>query len=213
MTDGEQSSTSNGSNAEPEDLASQAAKVPLYKHFPSSIAVITSWTEGHNGNAMACEWTMNISYHPFLVLSLIEAGDCTHQLISESGQFGVNIVSADQAAIVNAVGRSSGWQGPKLQSTALAGQIYPARKIAAPMLRGCVLNLECLVERTISFGDYTGFVGRVVAGRANAAATPLIYFRGAYHRMGDLIPKPEAVPAEPVALSAAQQPAHAEAGA
>lgn len=197
------------------------AKVPLYKHFPSSIAVITSWAEGHNENAMACEWTMNISYQPFLILSLIEPADYTHQLISESGQFGVNIVSADQAGIVNAVGRSSGWQGPKLQSPALAGQTYPAKKIKVPMLRGCVLNIECVVERTIPMGDYTGFVGRAVAGRANSVATPLIYFQGRYFRMGDLIPKPQietpdapvVAPAEPFESHAVQAAIDADGGA
>lgn len=200
MTDGQKSSASGEVDTRSETGAAPVAKVPLFKHFPSAIAIITSWAEGHHENAMACEWTMNISYQPFLVLSLIEPEDYTHKLISESGQFGVNIASADQAEIVNAVGRSSGWKSSKLQSPALAGQTYPGKKIKAPMLRGCVLNLECVVERTIPMGDYTGFVGRAVAGRSNAAATPLIYFQGKYHRMGDLIPKPEI---EGVAASAA----------
>ena len=78
-----------------------------------------------------------------------------------------------------------------MENPALAGKTYPGRKIKAPMLRDCVLNLECVVEKTIPMGDYTGFVGRAVAGRSNSSATPLVYFQGKYFRMGDLIPKPE----------------------
>lgn len=162
-------------------------KVPLHKYFASSITLITSAAPGRTPNVMACEWTMNVSYQPLLVLALVERADYTHELITASGEFGVNRCSSTQTALVDFAGRNTGWKVDKIAAPEFAGLTYQAKKIGAPMIRGCVLNLECKVEQTVEIGDYTAFVGRAVTGRREDGADPLMYFQGKYFHIGDAI--------------------------
>lgn len=162
-------------------------KVPLHKYFASSITLITSAAPGRTPNVMACEWTMNVSYQPLLVLALVERADYTHELITASGEFGVNRCSSAQTGLVDFAGRNTGWKVDKLDAPEFAGLVYQGKKISAPMIKGCVLNLECVVEQTTEIGDYTAFVGRAVAARRDDEADPLVYFRGKYFHLGDAV--------------------------
>jgi flavin reductase (DIM6/NTAB) family NADH-FMN oxidoreductase RutF len=172
------------------DLHRLSAALPLYRYFATTVALITSYLEGRGANVMACEWTMNVSYRPLRIMSLIQRGDYTHELITESGEFGVNLCSADQAAMSSYAGNTSGRDGRKLDAKIFAGCQYPAKKIKAPMLRGCVLNLECVVDQTFEIGDHTAFIGRAVAGRRSNGRQPLLYHQGRYFRLGEPVQRP-----------------------
>jgi flavin reductase (DIM6/NTAB) family NADH-FMN oxidoreductase RutF len=165
--------------------------IPLHRYFATTVALITSYVEGKGSNVMACEWTMNVSYQPLRVMSLIDHDTFTHELIAASGEFGVHLSSADQASLSHFAGSNHGRDLPKLDQPAFADRVYPGKRIKAPMLRGCVLSLECLVEQTIEIGQHTGFIGRAVAGRVNRELAPLLYHQGQYFRLGDVIPKPQ----------------------
>lgn len=182
-------------------MTTPAAKVPLYKYFASSITLLTSAADGRGANVMACEWTMNVSYQPLRVMAMVEHADLTHELITASGEFGVNLCADDQSEMVTLAGRNSGRDLAKLDHEQFAGRTYPGARIKAPMLRGCVLNLECVVERTVEIGGYTAFIGKAVAGRANPRARPLLYFQSRFFQMGD-----EAVAAPPAKPDEAVEP-------
>jgi flavin reductase (DIM6/NTAB) family NADH-FMN oxidoreductase RutF len=169
--------------------------LPLYRYFTSTVALITSGAAGSGTNVMACEWTFNVSYRPLRMMSLVKRGSYTHELISACGEFGVNMCSDEQAALASYAGNSHGREVVKLDDPLFAGKIYTGKRIGVPMLRGCVLNLECVVESTVEIGEHTGFVGRAVAGLANRSKQPLLYNRGRFFRLGDLLSKPSA--AEP----------------
>jgi flavin reductase (DIM6/NTAB) family NADH-FMN oxidoreductase RutF len=167
------------------------SNIPLHRYFATTVALITSYVEGKGSNVMACEWTMNVSYQPLRVMSLIDHDTFTHELIAASGEFGVHLSSADQASLSHFAGSNHGRDVSKLDQPEFADRVYPGKKIKVPMLRGCVLGLECLVEQTIEIGNHTGFVGRAVAGRVNRELAPLLYHQGQYFHLGDLIPKPQ----------------------
>ena len=162
----------------------------MHKYFATTVALITSCADDHPPNVMACEWTMNISYHPLRVISVIDRRDLTYELITASGEFGVNLCSEQQAALSSYAGNVSGRNGSKLAAPVFAGQTYSAKRIQVPMISGCVLNLECVVEQTVELGDHTGFVGRVVAARINRRLRPLLYHQGKYFQLSETLTKP-----------------------
>jgi flavin reductase (DIM6/NTAB) family NADH-FMN oxidoreductase RutF len=176
-------------------VALPSARVPVQKLFATTVALITSQSPGRAANVMACEWTMNVCWEPLRIMSIVEQGDLTHELIAASGEFGVNMCAADQASLAHLAGSVSGRRVAKLSLPDVAARTYPGTRIGAPMIRGCVLNVECVVERTIEFDDYTGFIGRAVAVQTNEEALPLLYHRGAYWRLGEAIAKPTPRPA------------------
>lgn len=139
---------------------------------------------------MACEWTMTVSYRPLRIMAVVNQRDLTHELITAGGEFGVNFCSDQQAGLASYGGNASGHQEAKLTNPRFAEQIYAASKIKPPMLRGCILNVECVVEQSIVIGDYTAFIGRAVAGRANAKLKPLLYHQGKFFHLGEQISKP-----------------------
>jgi flavin reductase (DIM6/NTAB) family NADH-FMN oxidoreductase RutF len=138
---------------------------------------------------MACEWTMNVSWEPLLIVSLVYHEELTHQIISESNEFGVNLCSEQQAHLSHFAGSISGRECDKLADPVFSGITYPAAKIQAPMIHGCVLNAECVVEQAMEIGEYTAFVGRVVTCRVDPSLRPLLYHLGQYFLLGNSVTK------------------------
>jgi flavin reductase (DIM6/NTAB) family NADH-FMN oxidoreductase RutF len=163
------------------------------------VALITSAAEGIGHNVMACESTSTVSMRPLRILSVIERTCYTHELVTASGEFGVNLCADKQADLSSFAGNSHGRDVAKLADPRFAEHVYPAKRIGAPMLRGCVINLECVVEQTIDLGTHTGFVGRAVAGKVNRDARPLLYHQGRYFGLGAHIAKSAEAGREPAA--------------
>jgi flavin reductase (DIM6/NTAB) family NADH-FMN oxidoreductase RutF len=170
--------------------------LPIHKYFATTVALITSHSEERGSNVMACEWTMNVSWKPLRIMSVIDRNDLTNELIRARGEFGVNLCSDQQASLSNFVGNISGREIDKLASPLFSERVYPATRINVPMIRGCFLNAECVVEQTIEIGESTAFIGRALAVRINRKLRPLLYHQGMYFHLGEQIAKPKAVEAD-----------------
>lgn len=154
-----------------------------YRAFTTTCALIT--TNGPRGpNVMAAEWTFNVSYDPFLILIAIDPENRTHDMIRESGEFGVNLVTEEQIAAMGFAGHYSKSETDKLSSELF--ETVPARTIKAPMLKGSLLNAECRLVREVPLGDHTGFLGEVVSFSADPEGWPIVLHHGS-HRVGDRI--------------------------
>jgi flavin reductase (DIM6/NTAB) family NADH-FMN oxidoreductase RutF len=160
--------------------------------FATTVALLTSQVDGGLPNVMACEWTLNVCWRPLKIMCVVHSADLSHELISASGEFGMNLCADTQATLSHVAGSMTGRSLDKLADLAFAHATYPASRIRAPMIRGCVLNAECRVEQTVALGEYTGFVGRAVAMRVNPRLSPLVYHRGRYFELGSAIAKPGA---------------------
>jgi flavin reductase (DIM6/NTAB) family NADH-FMN oxidoreductase RutF len=167
----------------------QAANVPLHKYFASTVALITTHS-GEQSNVMTCEWTMNVCYRPLRIMSLIKKDDLTHAFIMDSHEFGVNICSDQQSQIAHFAGNTSGYSTDKLAHPLFRDKLTSPSRIKAPMIKGCILSAECVVEQTIDIHEYTAFIGRAVAVRLNAKEKPLIYHKGRFAHFGSWISKP-----------------------
>ncbi len=149
-----------------------------FRAFTTGCALIT--TDGPQGpNVMAAEWTFNVSYNPFLILVSIDPANRTHDLIHETREFGVNLVSEEQTAAMAFAGHYS-----KVDTDKLSSELFdtvPAKKIKAPMIRGSLLAAECRLIQEIPMGDHTGFVGEVVELSVDPDGKPLVLHRGSRH--------------------------------
>ena len=52
-----------------------------------------------------------------------------------------------------------------------------------PILAHCHANFECSIAYTYAGGDHVIFVGRVERMACDTSKRPLLYYRGAYHRL------------------------------
>jgi flavin reductase (DIM6/NTAB) family NADH-FMN oxidoreductase RutF len=154
--------------------------------FAEAVAIVTV-KKGDSLNAMTAAWTVPVSHRPTLVVVHIAPQRHTHDLVMESKEFGLSILADDQMELAQHAGTASGRRMDKFASGLLRSK--PATVIDTPVLEGCAVTMECKLEKAISMGDHTIFVGRVVAMERDAAKRPLVLHRGTYYRLGDSVGK------------------------
>jgi flavin reductase (DIM6/NTAB) family NADH-FMN oxidoreductase RutF len=154
------------------------------RYFATGVGLVTS-TGSQGTNVMAVEWTLHISYEPMLIAIFIHEGSSTYANIMETKEFGVNMSSDEQAALVNIAGSYSRKEINKLGISMF--KTYPGHRIKAPMIKGCVINAECIVISNHKIGDHVAIIGEVIDARFDGKKSPLIYHRGAYRKLGKKI--------------------------
>ncbi len=160
------------------------------KQFITNVGLITSY--GPNGNnIMACEWTHHISYNPGLIAVCVAPNKATHENISKTNEFGVNICATDQAVMASVAGGNSGKNVDKIKVLEELGfKFYKAKKIKTLMVEGAVLNIECKLMKQLDIGSHTIFIGEVQDAKKSEGKAPLAYHIGRYFKIGEQIQKP-----------------------
>jgi flavin reductase (DIM6/NTAB) family NADH-FMN oxidoreductase RutF len=155
----------------------------VHRYFATTVGMIT--TEGKHGrNVMAAEWTMQVSYEPMLIVIFIHDSP-TLWNIRDSGTFGVNIASDDQAELVNIAGGYSGTEVDKL-GIPCTFETYGGKLV--PLIKGCALNAECRVRSIQELGDHVMVVGETETATFDDKKSPLVYTRGNYRRIYGKLP-------------------------
>ncbi len=152
--------------------------------FAESVAIVTA-KRGDKVNAMTAAWTVPVSHRPALVVVHIAPQRFTHDMIVESKEFGLSILADDQVDLSQHAGTLSGRKLDKFASGILKSK--QSKVIEAPVLEGCAATMECKLEKAISMGDHTIFVGRVVALEKDPDKKPLILHRGVYYKLGETV--------------------------
>jgi flavin reductase (DIM6/NTAB) family NADH-FMN oxidoreductase RutF len=145
----------------------------LLNHGPT---VLVSSAHAGQQNVMAAAWNMPLDFEPAKVCVVIDKTTYTRALVEASGEFALNVPDRSMAAAAFAVGDCSGKDINKFKQWSLA--TFPARKISAPLLEGCIAWLECKVlpERHIQ-DRYDLFIGEVLAAWAEST----VFSEGHWH--------------------------------
>ena len=147
-------------DADPEEYDRLRRRV-LWK-MPSGLYVIGS-RAGERRNGMTANWATQLSFEPKLVGVAVEQSAVTHELITESAAFSLNIIDREDRAIVRKfvkpveVGTTTGEVGT------LNGFPYRDGPVTGtPILTQAVAWLECQVRQQVPCGNHTLFLGEVV---------------------------------------------------
>lgn len=148
-------------------------------HFATGVAVLTTRLGGEY-HGMTANAVCSVSLDPLLVLVCVDRSAHTHRYVVESGIFALNILANDQEHL-------SRWFASEERLTApdpLAGLPFRTGVTGAPLLEGCLANVDCRVIAQYDAGDHTIFVGRVEAAELDATDQPLVFYRGRYTSVG-----------------------------
>lgn len=85
----------------------------------------------------------------------------SHQVISRSDGFVVNVPSKDQVEIVDYCGTVSGREVDKFRACDLTP--FPSTKISSPGILEFPLNIECAIRKSVNLGSHSFFFGEIVA--------------------------------------------------
>jgi flavin reductase (DIM6/NTAB) family NADH-FMN oxidoreductase RutF len=154
--------------------------------FAESVTLITVEKDG-KPNAMTAAWVVPVSHRPPLVVVHIAPQRYTHDIIMETKEFGLCVLAEDQTEVSQHAGTVSGRNVDKFSGEIMKSK--PSKLISAPVLEGCAVTMECKLEKAISMGDHTIFVGRVVALDRDRTKKPLVLHRGTYFKLGESVGK------------------------
>ncbi len=141
-------------------------KEPTTALFPVPTVLVTSQLEGFRPNIITIAWTgiMN-SDPPVVYVAVRPMGRHSYELIKKSGEYAINIPSADQVRVVDYCGTVSGKDEDKFAGAGLTP--VAASRIKAPLIAECPVNIECRVRQVIPLGSHDVFVGDVLAVHFN----------------------------------------------
>ena len=150
-------------------------------------------------NVMTAAWTGIVCTEPTLVYVSIRPTRYSNELIRQTGEFVINVPTAQLAKAVDLCGVKSGRDVNKFR---LAG-LTPVQcsSIGAPQIAEAPVSLECKVKEITSFGTHDMFLAEVLAINVDDAlinktgafdlqkAGLLAYAHGFYYALGKKIGK------------------------
>lgn len=124
--------------------------------------------DGEN-NVLAVGYCGNCSYDPPMVMVGIVPTRYSYKMIKESGCFVVNLVDRSYQETFDYLGSHSKRDEDKL--TARNVKLQNGKKVNAPILPDCPVNIECTVVNSIVTGSHEMFIGKVEYVHADAKIT------------------------------------------
>jgi flavin reductase (DIM6/NTAB) family NADH-FMN oxidoreductase RutF len=151
----------------------------VMRHWASTVTIITTRADGSIYGLTATAFS-SLSVQPPMVFVSIYRKTHTHPLIEQSGIFCVNFLAPGMTHL------SDRFAGRYPNEDRFAGVAYRSEATGSPVLDDALAYLDCRVVEALVTGDHTIFVGQVEAsGVQKPEQTPLLYFMGRYHAMGD----------------------------
>ncbi len=142
---------------------------PFRPVHPSPAALITSVSEDGKPNIITLGEIFNISVRePVIVGIAVAKARYSHELISATRQFVINLPTSSMFEIVDRCGTVSGREVDKFDAFGLTP--VPAEKVTPPMIAECPLNIECRVLDIQEVGDHDLFLGEAVAEHVSEEA-------------------------------------------
>ncbi|ADV65361.1 flavin reductase family protein [Desulfurococcus mucosus] len=132
---------------------------------PRPVYLVVSRSRGGRLNVMSASWVSPISDEPFLIAVSIWRGSLTHEYVSETGEFTVNVLGEEHLETAFKAGSVSGREVDKWGLLGL--KPYPSRHVSVPGVEGALGILECVVENRVPVGESTLFIAGVKAVRVN----------------------------------------------
>lgn len=172
---------------------------PVERLFPMPCPLVVGG-DLERADALAVAWINIVSSTPPTIAMGLRESRLTYELIRSSGSFTVNIARAEQAAIVDYFGVTSGRHTDKFAAADLT--LEPSAVVEAPLIAEFPYNLECRVTHEVPIGAYRVILGEIVEVHADesvladasgtvdiASLDPLVYIAGAreYRRLGEKV--------------------------
>ncbi len=163
-----------------------------------AVMVSCRGAEGEKPNIITVAWAGTVNSAPPMVSISVKRARFSHDLISRSGEFVVNLVDEKHCRELDFCGVKSGQQVDKFAEMKLT-PMEAVEMALAPAIRECPAYLSCRVKQVIPLGSHDMFLGEVVGvqvqerlfdpdGSLHLERAGLVcYDHGVYQRAGDVL--------------------------
>lgn len=142
--------------------------------FAAGVTVVTTFGDDGIPYGLTATAFTSVSIDPPLVLVCVDKQAESHQHFHTSRAFAVNFLALGQEELSRRFAVSGGDK---------FGGLNTSRGVSgAPLLADTAGYVDCRTVSVVEAGDHTVFIGQVEAAEARDLP-PLLYFRGAYHRL------------------------------
>lgn len=167
--------------------------------YPLPAVMVSCGDKEGNKNVLTAAWTGTICSDPAMAYVSIRKSRYSHHMITETGEFVINLTTEDLARATDYVGVKSGKDMDKfkvMNLTPVMGSLE-----YAPLIDESPVNIECTVEQVLELGSHDMFIGKVKSifvgekymdanGKFDLSkAKPLVYSHGQYYGTGKHIGK------------------------
>ena len=146
-------------------------------HFATGVTVVTTLDASGRPEGVTVNAFASLSLEPPLVLVCLARATRLLAIFESAGHFAVNVLSDRQRHLSLAFSRTD--------DDRFRDVPWGAWSSGAPILEGCVANIECARAGRHDGGDHVIMVGQVERISHDDTRSPLLFARGDYHRLGE----------------------------
>lgn len=167
--------------------------------YPVPAVMVSCARPGEKANIITVAWAGTICSDPVMVSISVRPERYSYDIIKDTKEFVINLVTKDLAYATDFCGVRSGRDVDKFEQTNLTR--LESEKISAPGIKESPLNMECVVKEIKHLGTHDMFIAQVVSvtvddkymdetGKFNLNSADLVaYSHGEYFVLGEKIGK------------------------
>jgi flavin reductase (DIM6/NTAB) family NADH-FMN oxidoreductase RutF len=144
----------------------------LLRRFPTGVAVVTVDLEGER-LGLTIGTLVELSFAPPLVGFAVRREAALHELVRRSGDFGLNLLAADQIHVAQHFARGvppiALWEGIEVRESS-----------GPPLIAGAIGWLIGRIASEVPAGEHTFFVGDVLSVEQGVNERRLVYIDRGY---------------------------------
>ncbi|MCI8282902.1 MAG: flavin reductase family protein [Lachnospiraceae bacterium] len=135
--------------------------------YPLPVVMASCQRAGERPNIITLAWAGTVCSDPAMVSISVRKERYSHDIIQDTGEFVLNLVTEKLVFATDFCGVRSGRDIDKFQQMHLTP--LPSVQISAPGIKESPVNLECRVKDMIPLGSHDMFLGEVVGVTAEDA--------------------------------------------
>lgn len=167
--------------------------------YPLPAVIITSLKEDGSVNPFTVAWCGNICTNPAMVSISVRKSRFSYNLIKQSGEFVINLVTKDLVKACDYCGVKSGQDVDKIKKLGL--HLNKIEDYKTSGILESPVNIVCSVKQIIELGSHDLFIANVLAVNVDdslldefnkldlAKANLVSYSHGEYYALGEYLGK------------------------
>ncbi|MCI8518040.1 MAG: flavin reductase family protein [Hungatella sp.] len=167
--------------------------------YPVPVVMVSCQRPGETPNIITVAWAGTVCSDPVMLSVSVRKERYSHGILTDTGEFVVNLVTKDLAFATDFCGVKSGRDVDKFAEMKLTP--LPSSRISAPGIQESPVNLECRVRQVLQLGSHDLFLAEVVGvtadkrlmdekGKLHLNESGLVaYSHGEYFELGEKLGK------------------------
>lgn len=128
--------------------------------YPVPAVMVSCGRENERPNIITVAWAGTVCSDPAMVSISVRPERYSYDIIKETGEFVVNLVTKDLVFATDYCGVKSGRDTDKFKEMKLTP--LASQRVGAPGIAESPVNIECKVVKELALGSHTMFIGEVV---------------------------------------------------